>query len=180
MAGVTEPFSVLVGQWVVYPAHRFIHFTESGCSICSCHQTPCWQCSTGRRFVLGCTCRISSCRSGQGRVRSACQHRSQILWCLHWAPGLVRLQVGGQAELCRLRRKIKEIGGMYCVHVSAHALYLRSNLGNLVCRLNCLLSSRDSSSQQQMRTVCLLSLFLKGTHQLLQTGEEQKAVTAGT
>lgn len=66
------------------------------------------------------------------------------------------------------------------MHVSAHALYLRSNLGNLVRRVNRLLSSRDSSGQQQTRTVCLLSLLLKGTHQLLQTGEEQKAVTAVT
>lgn len=51
---------------------------------------------------------------------------------------------------------------------------LRSNLGNLVSSVNGCLSSRDSSSQHQAGTVGLLSLCLKGTHHLLQMGEEKE------
>ncbi len=51
-------------------------------------------------------------------------------------------------------------------------MYLRSNLGNLVSRVDGSLSSRDSSSQQQTGTVGLLAFCLKGAHQLLQMDRE--------
>lgn len=57
-----------------------------------------------------------------------------------------------------------------CAHAPIWAIWYAESI----------VSFRDSSSQQQTRTVCLLSLLLKGSHQLLQTGEEQKAVTTGT
>lgn len=51
---------------------------------------------------------------------------------------------------------------------------LRSNLGNLVSRVNGSLSSRDSGGQHQTGTVGLLALGLKGTQQLLQMDEERE------
>lgn len=51
-------------------------------------------------------------------------------------------------------------------------MYLRSNLGDLVCSFDGCLSSRDSSSQQQTGTVGIRAFRLKGAHQLLQMGRE--------
>ncbi len=56
-------------------------------------------------------------------------------------------------------------------------MHLRSNLGNLVCRVNGSLSSSDSSSQHQTGTVGPLALLFEGAHQLLQTREERDTAT---
>lgn len=53
-------------------------------------------------------------------------------------------------------------------------MYLRSNLGNLVSRVDGCLSSRDCRSQHQTGTAGLLALSLKCTHYFLQMGRREE------
>lgn len=54
-------------------------------------------------------------------------------------------------------------------------MFLRSNLSNLVSRVDGSLSSRDSSSHHQTRTVGLLALCLEGAHHFLETYKKREA-----
>lgn len=55
-------------------------------------------------------------------------------------------------------------------------VYSRSELGDLVSRVDGSLSSSDSSSHHQMGPVGLLAFCLEGAQQLLQMGDERETV----